>query len=80
MKNIDVRMIISDSGVTYKAVARQMGISRGWLSRLMRFELSPANRKRILGAVQEIKEEGLDDGKLRVDKGPEKLDERSIDH
>ena len=54
MKNIDIRMTVSDLGILYKDLAAQMGISRVWLSKLMRDELSPANRERILAAIQEL--------------------------
>jgi len=57
MTNIDVRIAVSESGLTYRAIAKKMGISHEWLSRLMRHTLSPDNKERILSAVKELKEE-----------------------
>ena len=54
MRNIDVRVIVSESRLTYKRIAEKMGVSRGWLSNLMRYDLTPANRERIMKAVREL--------------------------
>lgn len=54
VRNIDVRVIVSESGLTYKRIAEKMGVSRGWLSNLMRYDLTPANRERIMKAVREL--------------------------
>lgn len=56
MENVDIRLLISDSGLTYKAIAKEIGIHRGSLSRLMRKDLSPENRTRILTAINKIKD------------------------
>ena len=55
MKNIDVRVLVSDSGLTYKAIAAEMNISPEWLSRLMRYTLSAENKARITAAVEKLK-------------------------
>lgn len=57
MRNIDVRVIVSESGLTYKRIAEQMGVSRGWLSNLMRYDLTPANRERIMKAIRDLSKE-----------------------
>ena len=61
MKNIDVRVLVSESGVTYKAIAAELGITPEWLSRLMRFTLTAENKARITEAVEKLKGE-TDDG------------------
>ena len=61
MKNIDIRVLVSESGLTYKDIAEQMRISPEWLSRLMRYTLSPENRERILSAVMALKEADKND-------------------
>lgn len=61
MKNIDVRVAVSDSGVKYKDVAKRLHITPEWLSAIMREDLSEFNRARILNAVQELKEGAADD-------------------
>ena len=57
MKNIDVRVIVSESGLRYMDIAKQMGISRVWLSNLMRYDLTIENREKILKAIRELNEE-----------------------
>ena len=54
MKNIDVRIIVDESGLTYIDIAKQMGISRVWLSNLMRHDLTMENREKILKAIKEL--------------------------
>lgn len=55
MENLDIRFIVTSSGLTYKAVAQEIGISRYYLSRIMRKPLSPNNRIRILTAIDRLK-------------------------
>lgn len=55
VENIDIRLLVADSGLTYKAIAEELGIHRGSLSRLMRKQLSPKNRVRILTAIDRLK-------------------------
>ena len=58
MKNIEVRMMVSDAGVTYKAIAKELGITNTWLSAIMRYELSEFNRERITQAVKNLQAGG----------------------
>ena len=62
MRNLDIRILVSESGLKYKDIARAMYISRQYLSRLMSEELSPQNRERILRAIDKLTEK-KDDGK-----------------
>lgn len=55
MTNIDIRVLVSDSGLTYKQIAEEMGISACWLSSLMRYTLSAENKARITAAVEKLK-------------------------
>lgn len=57
MKNLDIRIAVKDSGLTYKRIAQQIGISQEWLSRIMSQKLSKKNRERILAAIEAIKKE-----------------------
>lgn len=57
MKNIDIRVMVSDSGLKYQAIAAEMGISPEWLSTIMRKELSEENKDRILQAIRKLKGE-----------------------
>ena len=56
MRNLDIRIMIKDNGLTYKAVASQMGISAVWLSTILRYDLSVENREKILKAVRELRD------------------------
>ena len=57
MKNIDIRVLVSDSGLTYKSIAAELGISPEWLSKLMRYTLTADNRARIIAAIENLKGE-----------------------
>lgn len=54
MKNIDIRLVVSDMGLTYKKLAAEMGISHEHLSRIMAKDLNPNMRTRILNAIDEL--------------------------
>ena len=56
MENLDIRLLVKESGLTYRAIAKEMGIHYGSLSRLMRKPLSPENRIRILTAIDRLRE------------------------
>lgn len=57
MRNLDIRIMVSESGLKYTDIARQIGISRQYLSFLMRYNLTPENRNKILKAIRELREE-----------------------
>lgn len=57
MRNLDIRILISDSGLRYQDIAKHLGISRVWLSHLMRYDLTTENREKILKAVREMTNE-----------------------
>ena len=58
MKNLEIRQMVSECGLKYRDVAREIGISPEWLSRLLRKELSQENEDRILKAI-EVLEKGI---------------------
>lgn len=64
MKNLDIRMLVSENGLKYKDIADELNLSREHLSRLMRDQLSIDNKVRIMGAIE------------RLTKGAEKRDVR----
>lgn len=57
MRNLDIRVMVSESGLKYTDIAKQIGISRVWLSNLMRYDLTTENREKILRAIRELKGE-----------------------
>ena len=51
MKNLDIRQVVEESGLKYGAIAREMGISAAWLSRLLKKDLSSDDKIRIFNAI-----------------------------
>ena len=56
MKNLDIRMTVSEKGIRFKDIATIMGIRKESLSRMMRSELTPDQRSRIQYAIQTIED------------------------
>ena len=54
MRNLDIRLMISNNGLKHKDVAGEMNISETWLSRLLRNELTTENKIRIMAAIQRL--------------------------
>ena len=54
MKNLDIRMLVSEKRLKYRDIAAEMNISREWLCRLLRNELTPENKVRILKAIDSL--------------------------
>lgn len=54
MNNLDIRMLVSENGLKYKDIAKELNISREWLSRLMRTDLTVDNKVRIMGAIERL--------------------------
>lgn len=51
MENIDIRRLVCDSGLTYAMIAEEMGISRVWLSNLMRYQMTDDNKQKVMDAI-----------------------------
>ena len=65
MRNLDIRILVRENGLTYKRIAQKIGISPEWLSRLMARKLSDENRERIISAVEAIKAEEAEKNEQR---------------
>ena len=65
MRNLDIRILVRENGLTYKRIAQKIGISPEWLSRLMARKLSDENRERIIAAVEAIKAEEAEKNEQR---------------
>lgn len=61
MENIDIRILVDSSGLHYKDIAYEVGISAVHLSRLMGKPLSEKMRYRILKAIDVLKGEKKDE-------------------
>ena len=55
MRNLDIRVEVSESGLKYKQIAEKMGISPRWLSTILRYDITPENRERVMKAIRELK-------------------------
>lgn len=64
MENLNIRVAVKDSGVTYKAIAKEIGVTPEWLCRLMRKELSSENQIRIMTAIDRLKAKEAEDSDL----------------
>ena len=57
MKNLDIRIMVSENHIRYKDIAKKLKISHTYLSTLMRYELTPVMRERIIKAIMELKDD-----------------------
>jgi len=57
LNNLDIRLMVAESGIKYKDIAKKIGISATYLSTLMRYELTPVMRDRIVRAIEELKDD-----------------------
>ena len=55
LDNLPIRQIIETSGLTYGAVAKEMGVTKQWLSCMLCKPLSDVNRHRIMKAVNTLR-------------------------
>ena len=51
LKNLDIRLVVADSNLSYRAIAEQIGIRPEYLSRCLANTLTPSMRSRIIEAV-----------------------------
>ena len=56
MRNLDIRMMVSQYGLKYKEIAACMGITAIHLSRLLSSELKPKKRIEILDTIYKLQE------------------------
>lgn len=66
IQNIDVRSLVYDSGIHYKEIAHEIGIGDKYLSRLMRKPLSDKMKKRIIEAIEALKQENVEEPTEKV--------------
>ena len=65
MNNLDIRLLVSEKKLTFKAIAEEMGVGRTYLSRIMGKKLSVKNKLLILEAINKLKK--TDDENLPED-------------
>ena len=64
MKNLDVRILVSEKGLKYKDIAEKMNVSPEWLSKLLKKTLTMENKLRIMKAIEALVK-GADEDDLR---------------
>ena len=55
--NMDIRRRMYENGIQHQELARQIGISKFWLCKLLGKELSPENKERFNRGIDELIEE-----------------------
>ena len=58
MENLNIRLMVKESGVTYRRIAKEIGVSTSYLSRIMSKPLSTKNQLRIMNALEKLKSGG----------------------
>ena len=57
LNNLDIRIMVSKSGFSHKAVAREIGVTPSYFSQLLRQEIKPVMRARIIEDIERMREE-----------------------
>lgn len=55
IENIDVRLVVSEAGLTYRQIAKQMNLTPEYLSKVMRNQLKPKMKERIIEAINVLR-------------------------
>ena len=61
MQNLDIRTLVKECGVQYQSIAKELGVTPVWMSRMMSRPLSASNKIRILRAIDKLKSESKDE-------------------
>ena len=62
-RNISIRVLMMEQGITQYDLAEILGVTPSWVSRLLRENLSEENENRIKTAIEAI-ERGRNNGKV----------------
>lgn len=62
-RNMSIRVLMMEQGITQYDLAKILGVTPSWVSRLLRENLSEENENRIKTAIEEI-ERGRNNGKV----------------
>lgn len=54
-RNMSIRVLMMEQGITQYDLAEQLGVTPSWISRLLRENLSEENKSRINAAIESIK-------------------------
>jgi len=54
-RNVGIRVLMMEYGITQYDIAEQLGVTPSWISRLLRENLSEENESRINSAIESIK-------------------------
>lgn len=55
MENLEIRLLVADLKLSYKAIAGRIGVTPEYLSRCMRYPLKEEMRARIMAAIDALR-------------------------
>ena len=58
-ENLEIRLLVADLKLSYRAIAAQIGVTPEYLSRCMRYPLKPEMYERIMAAIDALKKDGV---------------------
>ncbi len=61
LNNLYIRILISEAGISHRALAEAIGVTPSYFSQVLRKEIKPDMRARIIEAIERLREE--EDGK-----------------
>lgn len=61
LENIEIRMMVSEARLTYRQIARHIGVTSEYLSKCMRYPLKPTMYLRVVKAINDLRGDRLDD-------------------
>lgn len=60
LNNLEIRKLVADSGISYKDIAKEIGVTPEWLSRCMRNQLRSEMEQAIRTAINELNGKDLE--------------------
>lgn len=61
LENVGVRMLVAESRLKYKDIAKYIGVTPEHLSKCMRYKLKPQMYMRIMTAIHDLRGDRVDD-------------------
>lgn len=56
-QNVDIRAYIKESGVHKYEIAHELGITDGWFSKMLRYELPDEKKAQIMQIIDRLRKE-----------------------
>lgn len=65
IENVGIRQVVAEAGVTYREIAKRIGLTPQYLSRVMRYPLKADMQLRIMRAVRDLQGDKAAPGVVR---------------